>query len=167
MLLGFCGPSLRFWILRGRIRGVWEYESATSSRTKQHMLKESFGPAFVFKVMKPLILPLTKKSYFTSHDIRWHFLWKYTDYFSKYLENVCISSGCLRPSRQAHLSGRKYLEYQIAQGFTSVDGSSRLYVGRESLYPGASGWPIPHDAPYKAQLDHWMMAAVEASVDRD
>ena len=44
-----------------------------------------------------------------------------------------------------------------------MDGTSRLYVGRESLYPGASGWPIPHDAPYKAQLDQWIKAPVEVS----
>ena len=44
-----------------------------------------------------------------------------------------------------------------------MDGTSRLYVGRESLHPGASGWPIPHDAPYKAQLDQWIKAPVEVS----
>ncbi|XP_050712684.1 uncharacterized protein LOC126996356 [Eriocheir sinensis] len=63
------------------------------------------------------------------------------------------------PARQAHLGGRRFLKYQVA-----VYGSSRLYVGRETLFPGPSGWPIPHDAPYKAQLDLNIMAIVEASL---
>ncbi|MPC52164.1 hypothetical protein E2C01_046026 [Portunus trituberculatus] len=65
---------------------------------------------------------------------------------------------------RAHLGGRRYLKYQIADKFTGMDGISRLYVGRETLYPGASGWPIPHDAPYKAQLDHWIMATIEVCI---
>lgn len=63
--------------------------------------------------------------------------------------------------RRAHLGGRRFLEYQIANKFTEVEGTSRLYVGRETLYPGASGWPIPHDAPYKPQLDRWITVPVE------
>ena len=66
--------------------------------------------------------------------------------------------------RRAHLGGRRFLRYQIADKFTDVDGTSRLYVGRETLYPGASGWPIPHDAPYKPQLDRWIIVPLEVSI---
>ncbi|KAK8397752.1 hypothetical protein O3P69_004503 [Scylla paramamosain] len=66
--------------------------------------------------------------------------------------------------RRAHLGGRRYLKYQIAEKFTEEDGTSRLYVGRETLFPGASGWPIPHDAPYKAQVDRWILATIEAGL---
>ncbi|KAK8397754.1 hypothetical protein O3P69_004505 [Scylla paramamosain] len=65
---------------------------------------------------------------------------------------------------RAHLGGRRFLKYQIADKFTEVDGTSRLYVGRDTLDPAASGWPIPHDAPYKPQLDRWIMAPLEAGL---
>ncbi|KAK8397756.1 hypothetical protein O3P69_004507 [Scylla paramamosain] len=71
--------------------------------------------------------------------------------------------GALQHNR-AHLGGSRYLKYQIADMFTDMDGTSRLYVGRENLYPGASGWPIPHDAPYKVQLDYWIMTTIEAGL---
>ncbi|XP_063886435.1 ionotropic receptor 21a-like [Scylla paramamosain] len=71
--------------------------------------------------------------------------------------------GALQHNR-AHLGGRRFLKYQIADKFTEVDGTSRLYVGRDTLDPAASGWPIPHDAPYKSQLDRWIMAPVEAGL---
>ncbi|XP_063886360.1 ionotropic receptor 21a-like [Scylla paramamosain] len=71
--------------------------------------------------------------------------------------------GALKYNR-AHLGGRRYLKYQIAEKFTEEDGTSRLYVGRETLFPGASGWPIPHDAPYKAQVDRWILATIEAGL---
>lgn len=63
--------------------------------------------------------------------------------------------------REAHVAGRRYMEQMIARHFTSPHGSTLLYVGRESLLPGISAWPIPHDAPYKHHLDRLMMAVVE------
>ncbi|XP_063885868.1 uncharacterized protein LOC135114098 [Scylla paramamosain] len=67
-------------------------------------------------------------------------------------------------AKEAHVSGRRYLEYQIADKFGDEDGTSRLYVGRETVFPGPSGWPIPHDAPYTEQLDNSIMAVVEAGL---
>ncbi|XP_050689282.1 uncharacterized protein LOC126981779 isoform X4 [Eriocheir sinensis] len=66
--------------------------------------------------------------------------------------------------REAHVAGRRYMEQMIARHFTSPLGSTPLYVGRESLLPGISAWPIPHDAPYKHRLDTLMMAVVEAGM---
>lgn len=59
------------------------------------------------------------------------------------------------------MEARRYLELVIAQKFTRADGSTRLYVGRESVFPGLSAWPVPHDAPYKPVLDRCIMAIVE------
>lgn len=59
------------------------------------------------------------------------------------------------------MDGKKLLLYEILDKFTEADGSTRLYVGRESVFPGPSGWPVPHDAPYKAQLDRWIMTIIE------
>ncbi|XP_063886436.1 ionotropic receptor 93a-like [Scylla paramamosain] len=67
-------------------------------------------------------------------------------------------------NKQAHLGGRRYLQQVIAESFTMGDGSTRLYLGKESVFPGPSGWPVPHDAPYKAALDRWIMAAIEAGL---
>ncbi|XP_037800843.1 uncharacterized protein LOC119595769 [Penaeus monodon] len=65
---------------------------------------------------------------------------------------------------QAHMEARRYLQLVIAQKFTRADGSTRLYVGRESVFPGLSAWPIPHDAPYKPVLDRCIMAIVEGGL---
>ncbi|XP_045111732.1 glutamate receptor 2-like [Portunus trituberculatus] len=71
--------------------------------------------------------------------------------------------GALQHNR-AHLGAKRFLKYQIADKFTEVDGASRLYVGRDTLDPAASGWPIPHDAPYKPQLDRWIVVPLEAGL---
>lgn len=51
--------------------------------------------------------------------------------------------------------------YWTAEYLTRADGTIGLYFGQESIDPGTSGWPIPHDAPYKPQLDNIMMAVNE------
>lgn len=53
------------------------------------------------------------------------------------------------------------MEQMTARHFTLPDGNTQLYVGRESILPGISAWPIPHDAPYRYQLDRLMMVVVE------
>ncbi|KAK8374544.1 hypothetical protein O3P69_007813 [Scylla paramamosain] len=63
--------------------------------------------------------------------------------------------------KQAHMEARRYLQLEIARKFTRVDGSSSLYVARESVFPGLSAWPVPHDAPYKPVLDRAIMAVKE------
>ncbi|XP_045111736.1 glutamate receptor 2-like [Portunus trituberculatus] len=67
-------------------------------------------------------------------------------------------------AKEAHVSGRRYLKYQVADKFGNEDGTNRLYVGRETVFPGHSGWPIPHDAPYSEQLDNSIMAVLEAGL---
>ncbi|XP_071526957.1 ionotropic receptor 21a-like [Panulirus ornatus] len=64
----------------------------------------------------------------------------------------------------ATLTGRRYLANMIAEHFTEADGSTQLYLGRESIFPGPSGWPIPHDAPYQPQLDRCLMAIIESGL---
>ncbi|XP_047483147.1 uncharacterized protein LOC125035052 [Penaeus chinensis] len=63
--------------------------------------------------------------------------------------------------RQSFMDGRRYLEHMIAEHFTDARGEAQLYVGRQSVLPGLAGWPIPHDAPYKPQLDRLMMRILE------
>ncbi|XP_063871143.1 uncharacterized protein LOC135106256 isoform X2 [Scylla paramamosain] len=66
--------------------------------------------------------------------------------------------------KQAHMEARRYLQLEIARKFTRVDGSSSLYVARESVFPGLSAWPVPHDAPYKPVLDRAIMAVKEGGL---
>ncbi|XP_069952103.1 ionotropic receptor 21a-like [Cherax quadricarinatus] len=66
--------------------------------------------------------------------------------------------------KQATIEARRFLELKIAKEFTRADGSSQLYVARESIFPGLSGWPIPHDAPYKTVLDRCIMAVKESGL---
>ncbi|XP_071527500.1 ionotropic receptor 93a-like [Panulirus ornatus] len=65
---------------------------------------------------------------------------------------------------QAVVEGRRYMEHIIAENFTRPDGSTDLYVGRQHILPGLSAWPIPHDAPYRPQLDRCIMAVIEAGL---
>ncbi|KAG7178056.1 Ionotropic receptor 21a-like 8, partial [Homarus americanus] len=63
--------------------------------------------------------------------------------------------------KQAHIQVRRYLELVIAERFTQAGGTSRLYLGRENVFSGMSAWPLPHDAPYKPQLDFSIRAIIE------
>lgn len=71
---------------------------------------------------------------------------------------VCLG---VIPYSQAQVGGHQYVELMIAQHFTQIDGSSQLYIGREMIIPSAAAWPVPHDAPYKPNLDRYIMAITE------
>ncbi|XP_071527502.1 ionotropic receptor 93a-like [Panulirus ornatus] len=66
--------------------------------------------------------------------------------------------------KQAVVNIRAYLEYVIAETFTSSDGSTDLYIGRESIMPSMIAWLIPHDAPYRPQFDRCMRILMEAGL---
>ncbi|XP_063885535.1 uncharacterized protein LOC135113845 [Scylla paramamosain] len=66
--------------------------------------------------------------------------------------------------KRAHLGSLQYLQLLVAQYFTRIDGTSSIYIGRESIIPATSAWPIPHDAPFKIQLDRKIMAITEAGL---
>ncbi|XP_069982141.1 ionotropic receptor 21a-like [Penaeus vannamei] len=66
--------------------------------------------------------------------------------------------------KQSHMDGERYLRLAIAEHFTLADGSNRLYVGRGSVLPTIAGLPIPHDAPYKPQVDRLLMTIIEPYV---
>lgn len=53
------------------------------------------------------------------------------------------------------------LKINIAESFSDAHGSPLLYVVKESAMPGLSGWPIPHDAPYKKNFDFCIRASLE------
>ncbi|XP_050712678.1 ionotropic receptor 93a-like [Eriocheir sinensis] len=62
---------------------------------------------------------------------------------------------------QAHLDNLRSQHDNIAKSYSRADGSELLYIGRESIMPGQSAWPLPHDAPYTAVIDRHLMAVVE------
>ncbi|XP_042872734.1 uncharacterized protein LOC122253581 [Penaeus japonicus] len=66
--------------------------------------------------------------------------------------------------KQSHMDGERYLRLAIAEHFTLADGSNRLYVGRGSVLPTIAGLPIPHDAPYKPQVDRLLMTIIEVEI---
>ncbi|XP_063614361.1 uncharacterized protein LOC134787514 [Penaeus indicus] len=68
--------------------------------------------------------------------------------------------------KQSHMDGERYLRLTIAEHFTLADGSNRLYVGRGSVLPTIAGLPIPHDAPYKPQVDRLLMTIIEVGIRR-
>ncbi|XP_064099498.1 uncharacterized protein LOC135210575 isoform X1 [Macrobrachium nipponense] len=61
----------------------------------------------------------------------------------------------------AYMVGRRFAAFHIAQYFTNVDGSTKLYLAREDVLAGKAAWAIPHDAPFQPQIDSLMMAAIE------
>ncbi|XP_076059359.1 ionotropic receptor 93a-like [Oratosquilla oratoria] len=64
----------------------------------------------------------------------------------------------------AYMEARRYLQLLIANKFTRTDGSTGLYIGRQSVFPGLSAWPFPHDAPYKHVFDKKIMNIIEAGL---
>ncbi|XP_047482563.1 uncharacterized protein LOC125034667 [Penaeus chinensis] len=67
-------------------------------------------------------------------------------------------------SRQAHMETIHKLKLDIAEQFTRLDGSTQLYIGRENVMPGLAAWPLPHDAPYTANINRCLLAVVELAV---
>lgn len=67
------------------------------------------------------------------------------------------------PYSEAFMATRRNLAHTISDQFTRIDGSTKLYIGRENVFPGLSGWPVPHDAPYKHELDWIIMAVIEVA----
>ncbi|XP_037782032.1 uncharacterized protein LOC119578535 [Penaeus monodon] len=67
-------------------------------------------------------------------------------------------------SRQAHMETIHKLKLDIAEQFTQLDGSTQLYIGRESVMPGLAAWPLPHDAPYTENINRCLHAVVEAGL---
>nr|XP_053641794.1 uncharacterized protein LOC128695318 [Cherax quadricarinatus] len=68
--------------------------------------------------------------------------------------------------KQAYMDSYYYLQQMIADYFTLVDGSTKLYIGRENIITGLHAWPVPHDAPYRLQLDKLMMSITEAGLHK-
>ncbi|KAG7163523.1 Ionotropic receptor 21a-like 3 [Homarus americanus] len=66
--------------------------------------------------------------------------------------------------RQAHVDNRRYQQLLIAKYFIRADGTHKLYIGRDGLFPTQSAFPIPHDAPYKPAIDRCLMAVKEAGL---
>lgn len=79
----------------------------------------------------------------------------------KFTEVSFFSLSLFLLDRQAHLENRRSQQHSIAEWFTLPDGSELLYVGREDIVPGGSGWPLPHDAPYRDVIDRHLMAVIE------
>lgn len=59
------------------------------------------------------------------------------------------------------MEAREVMKINIAESYSDSHGSPLLYIVKESVMPGLSGWPIPHDAPYKKNFDFCIRASLE------
>ncbi|XP_066948261.1 ionotropic receptor 93a-like isoform X2 [Macrobrachium rosenbergii] len=67
-------------------------------------------------------------------------------------------------NKYPHLGSLRFLQYQVAEHYTEADGTSPLYLGREGVMPILNAWPIPHDAPFKEDLDFVILALIEGGI---
>ncbi|XP_037797027.1 ionotropic receptor 21a-like [Penaeus monodon] len=70
----------------------------------------------------------------------------------------------LEHNKAAVLESHLLLNNIIAKNFTDATGRGKLYVGKFYLLITFSAWPIPHDAPYKQQLDKYLLAFTESGL---
>ncbi|KAK8391530.1 hypothetical protein O3P69_017229 [Scylla paramamosain] len=63
--------------------------------------------------------------------------------------------------RKAFFHERYNTMLHIAEYFTNPDGSTRLYVARQNVIPNYAGWMMPHDAPYKQDVDRSLLRVIE------
>ncbi|XP_047485604.1 ionotropic receptor 21a-like [Penaeus chinensis] len=67
----------------------------------------------------------------------------------------------LEHNHAAFIESHLLLNYIIAKDYTDATGRGKLYVGKSYFLTTFSAWPIPHDAPYKQQLDKCLLAFTE------
>ncbi|XP_064123019.1 ionotropic receptor 21a-like [Macrobrachium nipponense] len=67
-------------------------------------------------------------------------------------------------NKYPHLGSLRFLQYQVAEHYTEADGTSPLYLGREGVMPILNAWPIPHDAPFKEDLDFVILGLIEGGI---
>lgn len=65
--------------------------------------------------------------------------------------------------RISYIESDRFVRLAIVEHFTLADGSNSLYVGREKFLTSIAGLPVPHDAPYKPQIDRFLMMVIEVS----
>ncbi|XP_063884802.1 ionotropic receptor 93a-like [Scylla paramamosain] len=69
-----------------------------------------------------------------------------------------------RDLRESHVGWESYMATIIARHFIMADGSAQIYLGRESVSRTLTAWPLPHDAPFKRQVDAIMVTVLEAGL---
>ncbi|XP_045124005.1 ionotropic receptor 93a-like [Portunus trituberculatus] len=69
-----------------------------------------------------------------------------------------------RDLRESHVGWESYMATIIARHFIMADGSAQIYLGRESVSRTLTAWPLPHDAPFKRQVDVIMVKVLEAGL---
>ncbi|XP_053641790.2 ionotropic receptor 93a-like [Cherax quadricarinatus] len=114
----------------------------------------------VDKVMMPTYGESFKKFFKQSDSVVYQTL-------ADIMEVVPSAEYCLRQAvekKEGCMDDYRYLQQLIADNFTLVDGSTKIYIGRERIMLAPGAWPIPHDAPYKPQLDILMIHINEAGL---
>ncbi|XP_050733482.1 uncharacterized protein LOC127007033 isoform X4 [Eriocheir sinensis] len=60
--------------------------------------------------------------------------------------------------KKAFMFERLSMKAMVTEKFTNKRGSTPLYVARENILPGYCGWPLTPNTPFKASLDHYILA---------
>ncbi|KAK4300810.1 hypothetical protein Pmani_027012 [Petrolisthes manimaculis] len=55
-------------------------------------------------------------------------------------------------------------QLMIAKLFNNRDGTSNLYVAKENVIPNYAAWMMPHDAPYKTEVDSSLLRVIESGL---
>lgn len=72
---------------------------------------------------------------------------------------------CLLSISVAFFHERYNTQLMIAKHFSRRDGTSNFYVAKENVIPNYAAWMLPHDAPYKPQVDRSLLRVIEVGVD--
>ncbi|XP_050733479.1 uncharacterized protein LOC127007033 isoform X3 [Eriocheir sinensis] len=60
--------------------------------------------------------------------------------------------------KKAFMYERLSMKAMVTEKFTNKRGSTPLYVARENILPDYCGWPLTPNTPFKASLDHYILA---------
>ncbi|XP_071516179.1 ionotropic receptor 93a-like [Panulirus ornatus] len=78
--------------------------------------------------------------------------------------NVMAGLQEISETRAAFFHERYNTELYIAEHFTSGDGWTPLYVAKENVIPNYAAWMMPHDAPYKENVDRSLLRLIESGL---
>ncbi|KAK4322655.1 hypothetical protein Pmani_006632 [Petrolisthes manimaculis] len=77
------------------------------------------------------------------------------------VENAAGGMAAMAANKGANFYERNIIRLSLAENYTNPDGTTDYYIARGTAIPTYGAWFIPHDAPYKDNIDSLLFRMIE------